>query len=187
MRRLPVHPNTRRTVAKALRAVLAQMDGGPGAVTVAGVATAIGQSVDWIYLYLGNRDELLRQATEWEVDRLCAQLDRLARARLDPATRVLRVVEILLPKARYRSELWVLVIANRQGLGGRGRLAKAISAALARDMGPHRLGIGGGILGVLGEAVGTAWTPSREDLVNTMFEMTLAVHFHSRRNRHDRP
>lgn len=182
MYRRPVQPSTRRQVDHALDVVMRLLEGGPGAVTVTAVATALGRSVDWVYSYLGPRDALVKAATVREVERMCSAIQRVG-GQLPPTARVRNVVEAMLPEDRYRARLWVIVLANRFGYGARGRLAAAISTALANDWGPYKVGIGGGILGVLGEAVGTAWMPSRDELLLVAIDMAVAVHFHAKRDR----
>ena len=182
MYRRPVQPSTRRQVDQALDVVMRLLESGPSTVTVVAVATALGRSVDWVYSYLGAREALVKSATVREVGRMCSDIQRV-NSQLPPAARVRNVLEVMLPEERYRACLWAIVLANRFGLGSRGRLAAAISNALAEDWGPYKVGIGGGILGVLGEAVGTAWMPSRDELLLVAIDMAVAVHFHAKRDR----
>ena len=174
-RRLPSRSTTEETRQSALDAVLALLEEDLESVTVVGVADKLSVGVHWVYTYVGNRDEMLRTTVLREVSRLCQRLDEVTHTEMTPQKRVRTVLQILIPKRQHRAALWALTLATGYGWGQRGILAQAISRALGPGMGPYRVGIGGGILGVLGEAVGGAWFPTREELLKVITDMTMAV------------
>jgi hypothetical protein len=150
---------------------------GPEGVWLARLAREMGHHRSWGTRRLISQEEVLRRVVAREVEGLCAQLALLKPSR-NPKTHIRRVAEALLgPPKGFRARLWVLQLASRFGLGAQGgALARSIAQALTGNIQDDTPAIGGGILGVIGEALGP-WNPSREQLLETVIRMTLAVHF----------
>lgn len=149
---------------------------GPEAVWPARIARRMGRSRSWVSRGLGDRDTLLRNAVAREVAALCGELRSLGPL-ADPRHHIRAVVHVLLgPPTQYRARLWILELASRCGLGVKRDLAQAISTALSGSICEDAPAIGGGVLGVMGEALGP-WNPAREQLEETLNRMVLAVHF----------